>query len=177
LRIGASRFGGIPDLPPGFDWPKWNGSQLEGWASGLVRRTALPEQPLEFIAQLNLEDFNRFSACAGLPASGFLYFFYDSVNQPWGLDSEDQFGSRVIFCDAKPDDLTRFGDPNGTLPCALTFAEEWTIPDWEMVGLTVEDGPGILEELRQEIGAPSPSHWSPCIVSWVGLKRSRGKCV
>ena len=27
LPLGASRMGGIPDLPKGFEWPHWNGSK------------------------------------------------------------------------------------------------------------------------------------------------------
>ncbi len=42
IPLGASKFGGAPDVPAGFEWPKWN------------------EKPLGFLAQINLEEVAPF---------------------------------------------------------------------------------------------------------------------
>ncbi len=42
IPLGASKFGGAPDVPSGFEWPMWN------------------EKPLGFLAQINLEEVAAF---------------------------------------------------------------------------------------------------------------------
>jgi len=60
VPIGASRFGGLPDLPPGVAWPERDGV------------------PMEFVAQLRLADVAPHAPEGGLPAKGSLLFFYNS---------------------------------------------------------------------------------------------------
>jgi hypothetical protein len=69
-----SRFGGVPFLPAGMEWPR----RVSG-------------RPLHFLAQLDLRE-----APAGdvLPADGTLAFFHDAEHDPWGDDAD---GSAVIF--------------------------------------------------------------------------------
>jgi hypothetical protein len=55
LKIGQSRFGGVPDLPPHTEWPTRD------------------DRPLAFLAQINLTEI----AAAALPGTGWLLFFYD----------------------------------------------------------------------------------------------------
>lgn len=57
LPIGASRLGGLPDLPRNVEWPTCAGAKV----------------PL--IAQLDLHDLPRWSECR-LPASGWLLVFF-----------------------------------------------------------------------------------------------------
>src|SRR6186713_1234987 len=54
LPLGASRFGGAPDVPADFDWP----------GAG---------EPLAFVAQINLAEL----PASELPSVGWLVFFYD----------------------------------------------------------------------------------------------------
>lgn len=56
LPLGASRFGGLPDLPPDFAWPAADGRKLQ------------------FLAQLDLADLPRWAG-SPLPADGWLYHF------------------------------------------------------------------------------------------------------
>lgn len=58
LPLGASRFGGLPDLPPDVTWPDRDGV------------------PMEFVAQIKLDELPPLED--GLPASGTLWFFYNS---------------------------------------------------------------------------------------------------
>src|SRR6266496_1962019 len=75
----VSRLGGRPNLPKEIRWPAWNG-----------------EQPLSFIAQLDLE---KLPAIRGslLPRSGSLFFFYGADMQPWGRDPKDKGCARMIY--------------------------------------------------------------------------------
>ena len=58
IAVGASKFGGAPDVPAGFAWPSWD------------------ERPLSFMAQINLEEIAPFDIENKLSASGLLLFFY-----------------------------------------------------------------------------------------------------
>src|SRR5438045_86417 len=59
LPLGVSRFGGTPDVWPGFTWPERDG------------------RPLTFLAQLNLEEIRA----PGVPDHGWLLFFYDAAGK------------------------------------------------------------------------------------------------
>lgn len=87
--VGASRFGGVPDLPAEIDWPTW-----EGIKTGSKWRKC-EGGPLGFLAQINLASLPN--VATGLPRSGMLYFFYDIEAQPWGFDPQDRDGHRVIY--------------------------------------------------------------------------------
>ena len=78
IAIGASKFGGAPDAPAGFEWPTWN------------------ERPLGFLAQINLEEVAPFDVENLLPASGLLSFFYSW--EDWQGTGEDI--CRVIWIDS-----------------------------------------------------------------------------
>ena len=115
LPPGASRFGGAPDVAPGFAWPERDG------------------RPLTFLAQLDLADVRA----PDLPASGWLLFFYDAVEQPWGFDPKDAGGARVVHVDAPRGALERRRHPEVDARggpfrcCALSFAPAVDLPDLE----------------------------------------------
>ena len=64
----ASKFGGTPDVPPGFEWPHFG------------------DEPLSFVAQLNLGELAPFDLEERLPKSGLLSFWMGSS---WGADFGD----------------------------------------------------------------------------------------
>ncbi len=80
LPIGASRFGGCPDLPPKTVWP----SRTDKATRDRPKR----ERPLDFVGQLRLEDIAPHDEAGLLPRAGLLSFFvladYDSddANEP-----------------------------------------------------------------------------------------------
>jgi uncharacterized protein YwqG len=75
IADGQSRFGGTPETPPDFVWPTRDG------------------RPLAFLAQIDLTQVRAHE----LPASGWLLFFYDAEEQPWGLEPRDATGSKMIY--------------------------------------------------------------------------------
>jgi len=73
--------GGNPDLPIGISWPTSQG------------------RPLDFLLQLNLSELPRELVGDALPERGWLYFFYDLEQRPWGFDVSHRHGWRVLFYD------------------------------------------------------------------------------
>ena len=75
--VGRSRLGGLPLLPPQYDWPRSK------------------NRPLDFLLQIDLGDTKDLDDSGALPTSGLLTFFYDLDNQPWGYDPNELDGFRV----------------------------------------------------------------------------------
>src|SRR6266699_4593953 len=115
LSIGASKLGGMPDLPPEVSWPE---------------RKGLPQS---FIAQIHLNEVRPYDTNKLLPQDGMLWFFYDAQQQTFGADPADLGGWRVIFMDGNSRGLQRTPAP-AQLPaasqfkaCNITFASEITL--------------------------------------------------
>ena len=83
LELGQSRIGGQPDLPPEFEWPRFDGLALS------------------FMAQFDLATVAAQPSVLPLPKQGNLAFFYDSEQRTWGFDPKDR-GSAVVAYFAGP---------------------------------------------------------------------------
>ena len=88
LPVGASKLGGLPDVPADFVWPRHASTDDEGVTS---------ERPLSFMAQFDLAELAAFDAAKLLPQAGHLAFFYDCDAQPWGFDPKDRGCARVFY--------------------------------------------------------------------------------
>ena len=110
LVVGASKLGGSPDLPDGFNWPFFRG------------------KPQHFVLQVNLTDIAGIMSLKGqLSKSGLLSFFYDIEEQPWGYDPAAIDGFHVsYFQDCA--DLRRQVTRPALEEFALEFREEITLP-------------------------------------------------
>lgn len=113
LEIGASKLGGLPDLPPGVLWPEWK------------------NQPQSFIAQIRLTDTRLYNL--GLPQDGMLWFFYDAQQETFGDDPNDRGGWCVLFVGGDALKLQRVSAP-AQLPaasrfkaCKVSFSSEMTL--------------------------------------------------
>jgi uncharacterized protein YwqG len=93
IPIGASKFGGRPDLPPDFIWPEWKGTGLT------------------FLAQFQLSELVSYDVERLLPNDGMLYFFYEVEAQPWGGEPPDRGVWQVMFYDGAPAVLERRSSP------------------------------------------------------------------
>jgi uncharacterized protein YwqG len=115
LKIGESRLGGVPDLPPDVNWPEWKGL------------------PHSFLAQIHLDEISHYDTNKLLPPRGMLWFFYDAQQQTFGADPADRGGWQVIFKDSGLDELRHTPAP-AKLPassqfkaCSLTPIDEVTV--------------------------------------------------
>lgn len=89
-----SRLGGLPRMPADLPWPEWKG------------------KPQAFLAQIDLAEAHR-AVPSFLPASGYLYFFYDQEQGVWGFDPKDIGGWRVLHTAQPLSSLAERGAPPG----------------------------------------------------------------
>lgn len=83
VKATNSKFGGVPALPSGVEWPSWNGTNLI------------------FLAQVNFKELQAATPRTELPATGLLLFFYDANQSTWGFDPKDKGSWRVIYTDGE----------------------------------------------------------------------------
>lgn len=116
ITIGASKLGGLPDLPIGTAWPYWKGA------------------PLAFLAQIRLEDAQPYDVAHALPPTGLLSFFYDARQQTYGDNPADRESWQVLYLAGELAPLQRMGTPPDMpaaghfTPCVVTLAAETTLP-------------------------------------------------
>ena len=87
LEIG--RFGGVPDVPEGFDWP-W-------FVTDTYVDDEVKPRSLSFLAQFDCAALAPLDRDGLLPYEGVLSFFYETVSQRWGYDPEDAGCARVFW--------------------------------------------------------------------------------
>ncbi len=123
IPMGSSKFGGVPHLPAGMEWPC---SQTD-------------QQDYRFVAQFNLADVALYDEEASLPKAGMLYFFVDDSNL-----------GKVIYSDLPTDKLVLSELPESFRPkeksffqkifsfnspqyiqeeCQVEFKREYSLPD------------------------------------------------
>jgi len=117
ILVGASKFGGLPDVPKDFLWPEWN------------------NQPLSFLGQINLAAIAKNPVASPLPSSGLISFFYDCEQRTWGFDPKDKGSWRVYLFPNQP--LHRASYPASMpdyaryKPCKISTDNRLTFPGWE----------------------------------------------
>ncbi|MGG3798683.1 YwqG family protein [Metabacillus fastidiosus] len=150
IPVGSSKFGGLPDLPSNFSFPVYN----DGY--------------LTFLVQLNLEEAKPFDKNNLLPNKGILYFFYDIMEQPWGMDEEDEGCFKVLYFDGHLEQLKRTPYPEETedyfpLPAyKVVFDERFTFPEefegmkWNDEGIEdfYEFREHIMQETEEDVSHP-----------------------
>lgn len=121
-----SRFGGEPDLPADFEWPRYFGKSCANDVEA--------ERPLAFIAQIDLSQARLGGGL--LPESGLLSFFYELESSPWGFDPKDAGCARVYYF-PEGSELSRRAFPKELaeecrLPAfGMSFKAEDTVPEYE----------------------------------------------
>ncbi len=117
IPVGASKLGGLPDLPAMIEWPEMN------------------SVPMSFVAQIRLENLKGVDGAQTLPPAGMLWFFYDAAQETYGADPADRAGRQVFFIDhltegqlsrrPAPEELSSAACFNA---CAMVFSSEATLP-------------------------------------------------
>ena len=110
LPFGASKFGGGPDLPPGAEWPVFEG------------------RPHAFLAQFNLAELSASFACRELPNAGLLSVFY-APDEEDDRDSDPKGSFGVFHFTGGAKLSRRLPSDNAFRSCRLTFAEALVLPD------------------------------------------------
>lgn len=133
ISVGASKLGGLPDLPHDLAWPKWKTGYLT------------------FVAQVNLADLPGSEL---LPNVGMLSFFYDREQSAWGFDPNHKEGFRLWYF-PETSRLIRAVEPQPSIfPCAgLSFEPFLSLPDCSAESvkdllLEIEDDNNIAPSLK-----------------------------
>ena len=84
-KLGATRFGGKPDVPSDFVWPTYEGESYDH---------VVKDRPLTFLAQFNCAELAQFDKEHLLPDHGLLSFFYETVPLPQPELSDTPFPLR-----------------------------------------------------------------------------------
>ena len=140
LPIGASRFGGLPDVSAnGFTWPTWTLKPLarpDPRRSGKMISGGSPtRRVMHFLAQIRLDDLPDSPVRELLPQSGTLSFYFDAINA--SADPREGMGWRVIYDDTPTEELTR-------LKICPTPKDE---PPFRLCALEMRDGTSAWNDL------------------------------
>lgn len=139
IPVGASKLGGMPDLPAGVEWPVWR------------------EQPMAFIAQIRLDEAARYDDEGILPATGLLSIFFATDGEPKGnADDDDPTSWRVTHLDGDPGTFSRriapthLAEGSRFQAAAMTCSRWITLPhvnspECEPVLLTSEERTAYIE--------------------------------
>jgi len=125
LSVGDSRIGGLPDLPRGMEWPRYEG------------------RPLVFLAQIDLAEAAPLDDEGLLPRTGWLWFFYDALESKEPNDTTWRGGARVLHRDVDRAELAPASPPeHPSLPepfpaHVLTLENERMLPPLETPFLTL----------------------------------------
>jgi uncharacterized protein YwqG len=145
IEIGASKIGGVPDLPQGFEWPRWAG-RLQNRESTTPKPTPAPidnehrhsgqDGPMFFWGQFRMADVAPHDAEGILPTTGMLYVYCALWVDALGCAEDDRGARRVIYREVAPSDLRRTSPPDDASPpleCeSVAFFKELTLPDNKM---------------------------------------------
>jgi uncharacterized protein (TIGR02996 family) len=127
IAVGASKIGGLPDLPPGFRWPR--GADCRATYND---DTAGVDRLAGFVAQVNCAETADTLAGRDLPEAGVLSFFcFQDIEN----DNPDVIGAKAVYF-PDPARLARAEPPgeltegNGVIrPRRLTFEETLDLPE------------------------------------------------
>lgn len=90
----ASKFGGRPDVPAGFQWPVFETDTYDD--------ESVKPRPLAFLAQFDCAQLASLDKEGLLPKAGLLSFFYELGSQRWGFDPKDAGCARVYWFEGEP---------------------------------------------------------------------------
>lgn len=108
IPIGASKMGGSPDVPEGFEFPMWK------------------DRYLSFIAQIRLSDAKPYDLEDLLPLTGILYFFFETslyFDEPYEKLLKPSDCYRVLYVENETLPLHRMQHPISEFSTNTSFLE------------------------------------------------------
>jgi uncharacterized protein YwqG len=154
---GRSRLGGAPELPPGFEWPKWR------------------DEELAFVAQIDLAEVALLGVPTGLPPEGLLVVFCALDSRPTGLRPDDKGAVKVVVVDGE---LETIEGRHALTEVPLRFSAELSLPS-EAAGFPaslVLGGPELdaWQRLREALAERQGVPLEDRAVDWHALHRLGG---
>lgn len=130
LPLGASKFGGCPDLPKEFRWYYFSGE------SPFTKK--IKERPLSFLAQINCKEVKKYDTDNRLPSTGILYFFYELETMEWGFSHQDKGCSRVYYYDGDISSLEKTNFPDD-------MNQDYKLPELKLIFNSIYNAPSFEE--------------------------------
>ena len=153
LAPTASKIGGSPAVPAGFEWPCY---------TGVTYSEPEPKtRPLSFLAQINLKEIAGLDEAHLLPERGVLSFFYELDSMTWGFLPSDRGSARVYYfpdesalqCVDAPPELK---DINRLPELAVEFRQRTSLPSY--MDYHGDEDMGAYDACRERLGA-SKDDW------------------
>ena len=111
IPVGASKFGGAPDVPAGFEWPMWDG------------------RPLGFLAQISLAQIAPLDTQDLLPRTGLLLFFIGYDEEQGAYAHAGRQGSwRVLWFEAVDLERTEAARQSSWGAASIEAGAAWSFP-------------------------------------------------
>jgi uncharacterized protein YwqG len=168
-KLGATRIGGTPDMPPNLAWPVRpappNVAEIAargGSAHGEhIRKHLERALPFEFVAQIDLVEAARLGpATEALPREGRLLFFYEGSTAPWNGGAEscrvlwDRAPAEILETKPRPADLFELG-----VAQIAEYNDKARQHGWAPMTLdkTLYWGPARAMRLEARLQLPDPS--------------------
>lgn len=132
-----TRLGGAPDLPEGVQWPRWE------------------DEPLTFLAQIDLSEATALGVEPLLPADGVLLIFSALDRTPLGSSPLDRDSTRVLYVERErlPPEPVGPAQPHAALAlelsCELVLPRVWAA-DVQLLELE-EPEQQAWEQVRREL--------------------------
>lgn len=165
LAVGASKFGGRPDVPADFIWPVFETDTRED--------DQVKERPLAFLAQFDCAQLAPLDPEGLLPKEGELSFFYELESQRWGYDPKDAGCARVFWFEGPlaPAEFPAELEEDFRLPeMAAQLSGGTDAPDFQDACPALEypwtaNDYRIFDQARRELGMDYPANRSQ-LLGW-----------
>ena len=165
LAVGASKFGGRPDVPADFIWPVFETDTRED--------DQVKERPLAFLAQFDCAQLAPLDPEGLLPKEGLLSFFYELESQRWGYDPKDAGCARVFWFEGPlaPAEFPAELEEDFRLPeLAAQLSGATDAPDFQDACPALEypwtaNDYRIFDQARRELGMDYPANRSQ-LLGW-----------
>lgn len=165
LAVGASKFGGRPDVPADFVWPVFETDTRED--------DQVKERPLAFLAQFDCAQLAPLDPEGLLPKEGLLSFFYELESQCWGYDPKDAGCARVFWFEGPlaPAEFPAELEEDFRLPeMAAQLSGATDAPDFQDACPALEypwtaNDYRIFDQARRELGMDYPANRSQ-LLGW-----------
>lgn len=165
LAVGASKFGGRPDVPADFVWPVFETDTRED--------DQVKERPLAFLAQFDCAQLAPLDPEGLLPKEGLLSFFYELESQCWGYDPKDAGCARVFWFEGPlaPAEFPAELEEDFRLPeLAAQLSGGTDAPDFQDACPALEyawtaNDYRIFDQARRELGMDYPANRSQ-LLGW-----------
>lgn len=151
--VAAGRFGGVPDVPPDFQWPCYE--------TAVYGDDTVKPRPLSFLAQFDCAALTFLDPEGLLPETGLLSFFYEMNSQAWGFDPKDAGCARVFW----------FPDASVLAPAEFPDAllEDYRFPEMDMQAFQGTCWPDFQDFAVRYPDIAHPAYWEQVRGGWDGF--------